>query len=142
MESAEARLQNINNPLQDDNNASSNDRSLALRFSHGETTCILSGDISRRVEKSLLLKGENLQANILLSPHHGSNTSNSSPFLKEVNPQQIIVSAGRFHPDHFPSVQLRSYCKNNSIALLNTASHGAIIVKITNDSNTITSFRK
>ncbi len=142
IESAGARLQNINNPFQNDTNASSNDRSLALRFSHGETSCILSGDISRRVEKSLLLKGENLQANILLSPHHGSNTSNSSPFLKEVNPQQIIVSAGRFHPHHFPSVQLRSYCKSNSIALLNTANHGAIMVKITNDSKTITSFRK
>lgn len=141
MESTGARLQNIHNPFQNENKASSNDRSLALRFSHGETVCILPGDISRRVEKNLLFKGKNLQANILLSPHHGSSTSNSTQFLNEVKPQQIIVSAGRFHPDHFPSLHLKNYCKTHSIVLLNTASHGAITVKITSTSKTVTSFR-
>jgi len=141
-ESNEARLQNIPNPFQNDTSASSNDRSLILRFSHGGTSCILSGDISRRVEEQLLFKGENIRAKILLSPHHGSNTSNSIMFLKEVKPQQIIVSAGRFHPDTFPSTQLRNYCENHTIPLLNTASNGAIEIRIANDSSTITSYRK
>jgi len=140
--SKEAKLQGIYNPFQNDEAASSNDRSIVLRFTHGNFASILPGDISKRVEKQLLVNGTALESNIFLSSHHGSKTSNSYPFLKEVNPQQIIVSAGRFYPEYFPSEQLRNYCNKHAIPLLNTASIGAITVKFTNEKITVTSFRK
>jgi competence protein ComEC len=140
--SKEATLQAIYNPFQNDQAASSNDRSIVLRFTHGKFSSILSGDISKRVEEQLLLNRTTLQTNIFLSPHHGSKTSNSYPFLKEVKPQKIIVSAGRFHPENFPSGRLRIYCKQHAIPLLNTANLGAITAKFTNETITVTSFRK
>ena len=137
-----AKLQNIANPFQNDEKASANDKSLILRFSHGNFSCILPGDISKRVEQELLHNGTALQAETLLSPHHGSKTSSSIAFLEKVNPQQIIVSAGRFRPEHFPSAQLRMYSNTQAIPLLNTAIHGAIRLNVTQDTMTITPFRR
>jgi competence protein ComEC len=136
------RLRNISNPFQNDSKASANDKSVVLRFSHSDFSCILPGDISERVEKELLHIGTALQANLLLAPHHGSKTSSSEPFLKKVDPQQIVVSAGRFRPNHFPSKQLRKYCTVHTIPLLNTASQGAIQINITHDTMTITPFKQ
>ncbi len=141
-QSKNATLQNIHNPFQNDADASSNDKSIILRFTHGSFSSILAGDISKRVEKQLLINGTTLQSTTLLSPHHGSNTSNSYPFLKEVNPQQIIVSAGRFRPEHFPSAQLQSYCNTNTIPLLNTAKTGAVTIIFSSSAMTITSFKE
>lgn len=142
LESNAAKLENIANPFQNDEEASANDKSLILRFSHRNFSCILPGDISKRVEQGLLYNGTALLANTLLSPHHGSKTSSSIPFLKKVNPQQIIVSAGRFRPEHFPSAQLRRFCTSHSIPLFNTAVHGAIRLKVTQEATTITSVKK
>lgn len=142
LESKVAKLQNIRNPFQNDKNASSNDKSLILRFNHEAFTCLLPGDISTRVEREFLHNGVMLEADMLLAPHHGSKTSSSIPFLKTVNPQQIIVSAGRFRPEHFPSPQLRNYCTTHSIPLFNTAVSGAIHLNIAGDTATLTTFKK
>ena len=47
-----AKLQNIANPFQNDEKASSNDKSLILRFSHGNFSCILPGDIVNELSKN------------------------------------------------------------------------------------------
>ena len=136
------KLQNILNPLQFTDNAVSNDRSIILRFSQDQFSCILSGDITRRVEQKLVQNNNNIEADILLAPHHGSNTSSSYPFLKKVNPQQIIVSAGRFRPNNFPSKRLRDYCSANAIPLINTATAGAITVSVSKEKTTLSSFKQ
>ncbi|MEA3467931.1 MAG: DNA internalization-related competence protein ComEC/Rec2 [Thermodesulfobacteriota bacterium] len=140
MEAGGAILQNINNPFLDKTqiyNAvpllHSNDKSLILHFAGRDLSCLLPGDITQRVEKALVSNNSLLQSSILLSPHHGSKTSNSPVFIDAVNPEQIIVSAGRFHPFLFPSSGLRSYCEENNIPLLNTAKIGAVTIRETRD---------
>lgn len=127
---AGAELRSINNPLQKDERESSNDKSVILRFTDSAFTCILPGDISNKAEQTLLQSNVNLKADLLLSPHHGSKTSSSYTFLEAINPEQIVVSAGRFRPALFPSQQLKNYCKNKPTQLLNTAKQGAISVGI------------
>jgi competence protein ComEC len=133
-----AVLHNISNPFLDTSNnypagspLSSNAKSLILRYSEeGQNfSCLFPGDISRKVEKALLENKSLLHSSILLAPHHGSKTSNSPLFLDVVNPQQIVVSAGRFRPLLFPSPQLRSHCRENNIPLLNTSELGAITIR-------------
>ena len=121
---------------QKDEGESSNDKSVILRFTDSAFTCILPGDISSKAEQALLQSNVNLKADILLSPHHGSKTSSSYTFMEAINPEQIVVSAGRFRPEHFPSQQLKNYCKDKPIQLLNTAQQGAISVGI-NDGQAI-----
>ncbi len=143
----EAVLQNINNPFLSEEKTpkgntlfSSNEKSLITRFSDQALSCLFPGDISRNVEKALIEQNSTLQSSILLSPHHGSKTSNSSAFLNTVNPKQIIVSAGRFHPRLFPSPELRSYCETNSIPLLITAKAGAINIRKKNNGYKISQY--
>jgi len=126
----EAGIVSLGNPMEPDG-SESNDRSLILRFEQqGRTnfSCLFAGDISEKVETRLVDGQFPLQSTFLLSPHHGSSTSNSEAFLKAVNPQTIIVSAGRFRPDHFPAPEVRQRCAALGIEMLTTAEHGAITV--------------
>jgi competence protein ComEC len=139
-----AVLQNITNPFLDTKNnfpadigVSSNEESLILQFT-GVTqklSCLFPGDISQRVEEELIKNDSKntLHSSFLLSPHHGSKTSNSPLFLNRVNPEQIVVSAGSFRPLLFPSPRLRSYCEEKDIPLLNTSKIGAITIRTDGD---------
>lgn len=140
LEAKGAVLQNIANPLLTGRGSfatgariSSNDESLILKFTafNQKLSCLFPGDIGRTVEKELVgdSNSKALQASFLLSPHHGSKTSNSPLFLKHVAPDHIVVSAGSFRPLLFPSPQLRAYCKEEGIQLLNTAETGAITIR-------------
>lgn len=108
--------------------ASSNDQSLILRFEHDKLSCLFAGDISHNMEARLIADKLPLQSTLLLSPHHGSSTSNSESFLKTVNPDIIVVSAGRFRPNHFPTPLVRQRCRDLGIRMLITAEQGAITV--------------
>lgn len=128
VQGGEAELVNLGNPVEPEG-AKSNDRSLILRFDHGgadNLSCLFAGDISDNVEARLVADNIPLQSTILLSPHHGSATSNSEIFLKAVNPKTIVVSAGRFKPDHFPAPEVRKRCEVMGITMLVTAEEGAI----------------
>ena len=148
-----AVLRNISNPFQDvkkedatHSTMSSNDESLILHFTGAEHTfsCLFPGDISSKVEHAIVAAHtqNKLHSSILLSPHHGSKTSNSPSFLEVIDPRQIVVSAGRFHPLLFPSPQLRSYCKEKEIPLLNTAELGALTLRMNEGRMKISSFKK
>ncbi len=128
-------LSNIPNPYLDNTFTSgmtlqSNEQSLIVRVAGDKETCLFPGDISRKVEQTLIEEKASLQSSILLSPHHGSKTSNSEAFLAAVNPEVIIVSAGRFKPLLFPSDKLRKHTKRNNIPLLITAQEGAITFQL------------
>ena len=131
MKAEKFTLSNISNPflsneVSADLSTDSNDKSLILQIKGGTYSCLLAGDISTRVEHTLVQNKTDLKSSILLSPHHGSQTSNSEEFIAAVNPKQIIVSAGRFKPLLFPSPELRSICQDNHIQLLITSETGAI----------------
>ena len=144
-------LQNIANPylnrdgkLKIESSVPSNDESLILKFTgtNRKLSCLFPGDITKVVEKVLVQNSNksSLQSTFILSPHHGSKTSNTSIFLDSIHPEQIIVSAGRFRPLLFPSPALKLYCKENSIPLLNTAESGAISIKTEGDQINIVQF--
>jgi competence protein ComEC len=57
-------------------------------------SALLVGDIEAPQEQSLVQSGQNLQADWLLVPHHGSATSSTQAFLEAVQPQVAVVQAG------------------------------------------------
>ncbi len=147
MKAEELTLLNIGNPFLSDKfsaglSAESNDQSLILQIKGNGLSCLIAGDISTRVEHELILNKTDLKSSILLSPHHGSKTSNSEEFIAAVNPKQIIVSAGRFKPLLFPSPDLRSICQANHIPLLITSETGAITFRQNNGTMKRTSFNQ
>ncbi|MEN9397787.1 MAG: hypothetical protein RLZ81_2317 [Pseudomonadota bacterium] len=89
--------------------AKSNALSCVLRVSTRQQAALLVGDIEAEQEASLLQRGANLKADLLLVPHHGSKTSSSERFVEVVAPRIALVQSGyrnRFgHPA--PSVVAR-----------------------------------
>ncbi|HZY20667.1 MAG TPA: DNA internalization-related competence protein ComEC/Rec2 [Ramlibacter sp.] len=68
--------------------------SCVLRVSNPRQAALLAGDVERPQEDRLLVRGEPLQAQVLLVPHHGSRTSSSAGFLDAVQPRWALVQAG------------------------------------------------
>lgn len=83
-----------------------NDRSLLTVLRRQGQTCMAwSGDMEKEGEGLLLEQGlAPARAQVWKAGHHGSNTSGSSPWVAEVNPELIIVSCGvgnsYGHPNH------------------------------------------
>lgn len=73
----------------------SNNRSCVLKITAGDISFLLPGDIDASMEMDLVQQYDTqLAANILISPHHGSHSSSSWPFLKTVNPELVVISSG------------------------------------------------
>lgn len=71
-----------------------NNDSLVLRISYGSRSFLLTGDMERGIESSLLASGADLHADVLKVGHHGSRTSSTEPFLAAVSPSIALISAG------------------------------------------------
>jgi len=87
---------------------------------------LFPGDINISMEQFLLQQHIDLKADTLLSPHHGSKTSNSKEFLSAVSPQKTIVSAGRSNKGYFPHQNFLDICDELDLEVLKTSYHGTI----------------
>jgi competence protein ComEC len=80
-----------------------NDDSLVLLIRDGADSFLLTGDIERAVERSLLTNGDQLATNFLKVPHHGGKTSSTPAFLDAVHPAIAAISVGEANPFGHPS---------------------------------------
>ncbi|MEX2090857.1 MAG: ComEC/Rec2 family competence protein [Candidatus Paceibacterota bacterium] len=71
-----------------------NNESVVLMLKYGETEVLLTGDIEAKAERQMILRGAELDADILKIAHHGSKTSTLAEFLYEVSPQVAIIQVG------------------------------------------------
>ncbi len=71
---------------------SENDNSVVVKLNYRNFSSLLTGDISKKAEKDILKSGENVSADFLLVPHHGSGTSSCEEFLTAVSPKYAVVS--------------------------------------------------
>jgi|AntRauTorcE11897_2_1112592.scaffolds.fasta_scaffold20448_2 beta-lactamase superfamily II metal-dependent hydrolase len=118
-------------PPQDHNEKDNNDNSLVLRLVYIDIKFILTGDASTKIEEKLLQN--NLKSDVLKAGHHGSRTSTSENFLSAVNPEFVIISAGRDnrfgHPHQEVLDNIENFShqqKNNKIKILETFVLGSI----------------
>ncbi|MBU3647722.1 MAG: DNA internalization-related competence protein ComEC/Rec2 [Limnohabitans sp.] len=67
---------------------------LRLTDTHTGVSALLAGDIEAAQEHQLVQSGQDLSADWLLVPHHGSATSSTQGFLNGVQPTVAMVQAG------------------------------------------------
>lgn len=72
--------------------ADSNDISIVLRIDHGKSSFLLMGDASTAVERDLIARKSNIDADVLKVSHHGSDTATSTAFLNAVTPDIAVIS--------------------------------------------------
>ena len=72
-----------------------NNMSCVLRVENASGSALLTADIEARDEQALLLRSpELLASNVLLVPHHGSNTSSTPDFIAAVGARAAIIPVG------------------------------------------------
>ncbi|MNT29087.1 ComEC family competence protein [compost metagenome] len=92
---------------------SGNSRSCVLRiqaqpYQGHAAAALLLGDLEKQQEQLLLQRGTVLRADVMLVPHHGSNTSSSLPLLTAVGASRAVAQTGyrnRFRHPAAPVVQ-------------------------------------
>ncbi|RVU86084.1 DNA internalization-related competence protein ComEC/Rec2 [Leucothrix sargassi] len=104
-----------------------NNHSCVLKVSSEKWSVLLTGDIERAAEKQLVKHhSEQLVADVLLMPHHGSQSSSTQAFIERVNPTYAVASAGyRSRFKHPSSNVIKRYQAIDS-KVLKTANTGAI----------------
>ncbi len=107
-----------------------NDASCVLHVATGGASVLLTGDIEAGVESELVAGGADLSADVLLAPHHGSDSSSTEPFLRAVAPDWIWFSAGYVNRFGFPSAPVLDRVRALGIATANTASDGAVSLRL------------
>ena len=108
----------------------SNNNSCVLKVWNRQYSVLLTGDIERKVETQLHKRiRQQLLADVLIVPHHGSNTSSSQAWLDAVEPELAIVSAGYKNRFRHPTQKVTHRYRQMGTSVLNTAYEGAIQLK-------------
>ena len=120
------KIKSLNNKERDNEN----DNSLVLLIEIYNYQMLFMGDASKKVEEHII-KENNLSIDLLKIGHHGSKTSSSERFLKEIKPITGIISSGRNNRYNHPSSEVITILDNLNIEYYNTQDTGTIIFKIT-----------
>ncbi|WCE28621.1 DNA internalization-related competence protein ComEC/Rec2 [Vibrio sp. SCSIO 43137] len=105
-----------------------NPHSCVIHISDGVSGVLLTGDIDAVSELILAQQPEKISADILIVPHHGSNSSSKSGFIRAVSPSLAIASAARDGRWELPNKKVTARYSSLGVELLDTGHSGQIIV--------------
>ncbi|MFT3784944.1 MAG: ComEC/Rec2 family competence protein [Tepidisphaeraceae bacterium] len=108
-----------------------NDGSLVLRLTHAGTRILFTGDIQDVAMRELLKHPEQLQADVLIAPHHGSLETTTQQFIEAVHPKLILASNDRTLTGK--QRDFDALCAKRGWKLLRTHTSGAISIRIESD---------
>lgn len=113
-----------------------NNRSIVLRIVYGETSFLFTGDAEREAETDILASGAMLKSTVLKVGHHGSESSTTYPFLRAVDPDYAVISAGKDNKYGHPTEDVLSRLRDAEVKVYRTDMQGDIIC--TSDGKTVT----
>lgn len=104
-----------------------NNTSIVLRVVYGSTSFLFTGDMESDAETDLLESGVMLKSTVLKVGHHGSSTSTSYRFLREVAPQYAVISVGKNNQYDHPNEDVLSRLRDAEVTLYRTDMQGDIV---------------
>lgn len=110
---------------------SRNNDSVVVRIEYGERRILLTGDLERRGESTLLaLQRANtlLRADVVKVPHHGSKSSSTEAFVKATSARFAIISVGRTSIFGHPHKEVVERWEQSGAKVLTTGKSGMITV--------------
>jgi len=79
-----------------------NDMSLSLLITYGNFKYFVGGDIEARTENKIAERDLVLDVDVYVADHHGSHTSSTANFMKDMLPSVVVISNGNnnsyYHP--------------------------------------------
>ena len=112
--------------------AETNDTSIVLRVSYGETDFLFTGDMETTAENDMLdYWGGRIswKADVLKVGHHGSNTSTGYRFLNEVAPDYAVISVGKDNSYGHPHEEPLSRLNQAGVTIFRTDELGTVIAR-------------
>ena len=108
-----------------------NNRSCVLLIEVNGVSLLLTGDIEEAAETLLLASGRLPRGiDVMIAPHHGSQTSSSMPFIEHLQPKHVIFSAGYKNRYGHPAEPVVSRYAQIGSQIWNTAVHGSISIEV------------
>ncbi|HVB99279.1 MAG TPA: ComEC/Rec2 family competence protein [Candidatus Dormibacteraeota bacterium] len=104
----------------------SNNDSVVLSIADGPNRFLLTGDIQKQGEETMVRDGDPLSSVFLKVPHHGSKTSSTQEFLEAVRPKYAVISVGKDNMYGQPSPEVVERYQKDGIDLWMTDRDGAV----------------
>ncbi len=106
---------------------SENDNSCSLKIQAQQGVALLTGDIEAETESWLVeTYKDKLKADLLIAPHHGSQTSSTATFLQAVKPDTVLIPAGYRNQFGHPHEEVLRRYQDLQAKWFNSAHDGAI----------------
>jgi competence protein ComEC len=110
---------------------SENENSCVLKIQSEQGSILLTGDIEALAESWMVeTYGNNLKANVLIAPHHGSKTSSTSGFLQAIQPDYVLIPTGYRNQFGHPHRDVLLRYEQINAKYFNSADSGAITVSV------------
>lgn len=127
-----ARLQ-ILAPYEPDDEA--NNISVVTRLTFGDKAFLFTGDAEKTIENQLIAGKYSIEADVLKLGHHGSNTSNSTAFLRQVAPDFAVITCGEGNDYGHPHQEVMDRLSRQNVTVYRTDIDGHIV--FTTDGETL-----
>lgn len=115
-------------PDRDVSGVEANDGSVILQLVYGETEFLLTGDASKAIELYLLtLDGTTLESDVLKAGHHGSDTSSAGVFVRTVDPEYAVISAGKDNRFGHPHQEVLDTLHEAETQIFRTYEKGTVV---------------
>ncbi|GIP25416.1 MBL fold protein [Paenibacillus sp. J23TS9] len=112
-----------------------NNMSAVVKITYGKNSFLLTGDAEAESEKAMLASGADVQADVMLVGHHGSNSSTTLKFLKAVNPKYAVIQVGKDNTYGHPKSTVLSRLQKQGVEVYRNDKQGTI--EITSDGNSL-----
>jgi competence protein ComEC len=119
---------------------SDNNNSCVVKVSTENFSLLLTGDIEIERENELLNYQFDKAIDVMISPHHGSNTSSSAAFIKHTSPSWVIHSVNLNNRWKLPSHHVVERYSQHGTKQLSTQ-QGAITIKVYADHYEISRYK-
>lgn len=110
-------------------NDDSNDNSIALLLTYGNTRFYFEGDAGEKEEEQILSSGGDVAADVYKIGHHGSKTSTTEEMLKAVNPSWAVISAGEGNRYGHPHAEVLNKLRSAGIKTFRTDEQGTVVAE-------------
>jgi len=110
-----------------DKGKNNNQASIVLKITYQDISFLLMGDIERKQEKHLIKKFD-VKADIIKVAHHGSKTSSSMEFLKEVDPKVALLTYKKRNRFGHPVDRVITNLNKLDTHIYSTAVFGNIVI--------------
>ena len=114
-------------PDRDVSGLSPNDGSIVMKLVYGETSVLLQGDSTRRIEEYIMtFASTTIKSTILKAGHHGSKTSSGEAYVLAVSPKWVVITAGENNSYGHPHKETLDTIKKFGIPALSTCINGTL----------------